>query len=304
MGSTSLWVVEVVSWKPNDLNVCTLLSSSQMIFLHSTVGNVTIIKSTHDDGCSELSLHICACVMLLFVFLNKALHSGEMIVFLKTDNQLVPTNLSKNFFPFFLGDFSEVPDEAGGFSSDSGEEGSDKLGACWWRGKTCWQSKLPTVLQLGQCVWQGLLWLSRTHLHLLSFQGEKGKPAGPQIPSALSWWVSATKRVFFFPITFFPGSGVSPLFHSPIKNLVFLYDFDTKMLWDLFFFHCTGRAAVSGLGRSVICSWILAPCGFVGHLLCSLGLCWEAAGWAGIHCPLLYTEGPLKFSSLALKPFL
>lgn len=61
------WVVEVVSWKPNDLNVFTLLSSSQMIFLHSTVGNVTIIKSTHDDGCSELSLHICACVMVLFV---------------------------------------------------------------------------------------------------------------------------------------------------------------------------------------------------------------------------------------------
>lgn len=40
----------------------------------------------------------------------------------------------------------------GGFSSASGEEGSDKLGACWWRGKTCWQGKLPTVLQLGQCV--------------------------------------------------------------------------------------------------------------------------------------------------------
>lgn len=121
-----------------------------MIFLHNTVGNVAIIKSTHDDGC----LHICACVMLLFgwFFLNKVLHSAEMLFCLTTDNQLIPTSFSKNLFPFYLGDFSEVPGESGGFSSDSGEEGSDKLGACWWRGKTCWQGKLPTVLQLGLCV--------------------------------------------------------------------------------------------------------------------------------------------------------
>lgn len=91
----------------------------------------------------------CYC---LFVFLNKALHSGEMIVCLMTDNQLVAASLSKNLFTFFLDDFTEVSDEAVGFSSDSGEGGSDKLGACWWRGKTCWQGKLPTVLQLGQCV--------------------------------------------------------------------------------------------------------------------------------------------------------
>lgn len=94
---------------------------------------------------------MCGVIVCLFV-LNQALHSGEMIDCLMTDNQLVPASLSKNLFPFLLGDFSEVPDEAGDFSSDSGEEGSDKLGACWWRGKTCWQGKLPAVLQLGQCV--------------------------------------------------------------------------------------------------------------------------------------------------------
>lgn len=137
-------------------------------------------------------------------------------------------------------------------------------------------------------VWQGLLWLSRTYLHLLSFQGEKGKPAGPQIPSALSWWASVTKRVF-------PNYTLSwvwclPSFSLFTKNLVFLLDFDTKMLWDLWvFFHCTGREAMPGQVRSVICSWILAPCSCVGNLG-SLGLCWVAAavGWAGIqwcaHC--------------------
>lgn len=60
---------------------------------------------------------------------------------------------------------------------------------------------------------------------------------------------------------------------------------------------------MSGEVRSVICSWMLPPCSCVEHL-CSLGLCWEAAGWAGIQYPLLCIEKPLKFSSLTLKPFL
>lgn len=140
--------------------------------------------------------HLCMCGVIVCLFvLNQALHSGEMIDCLMTDNQLVPASLSKNLFPFLLGDFSEVPDEAGGFSSDSGEEGSDKLGACWWRGKPAGKANFQLCCSWGS-VWQGLLWLSRTHLHLLSFQGGKGKPAGPQIPSPLSWRASVTKRVF------------------------------------------------------------------------------------------------------------
>lgn len=101
----------------------------------------------------------------------------------------------------------------------------------------------------------------------------------------------------------FPG--VSPPFHFRIKNLFFSKILMQKCFETCgFFSHCTGRAAVSGQVRSVICSWGLAPCSCVGPLLCSLGLCWQAAGWAGIQCPLLCTEKPPKFSPLALKPFL
>lgn len=73
----------------------------------------------------------------------------------------------------------------GGISSDSGEKAQISLGHGGWRGKTCWQGKLPTVLQLGQCVTGTSLAEQDTFTPPL-LQGEKGKPAGPQIPSALS----------------------------------------------------------------------------------------------------------------------
>lgn len=188
----------------------------------------------------------------------------------------------------------------GGFPLILGKKAQISLGHVGGGGKPAGRANFQLCCSW-DCVWQGLLWLSRTHLHLLSFQGEKGKPAGPQMPSALSWWASAIKRVFSNCILSWVWC--LPSFSLSNKKLAFLYNFYTKKLWDLvgfFFFHCTGRAAVSGQGRSVICSWILGPWSCV-RPLCSLGLCWEAAAWAGIQCPL---EEPLKFSSLALKPFL
>lgn len=138
--------------------------------------------------------------------------------------------------------------------------------------------------------------------HIYTFSPSREKKES-QIPSALPWWASALKRAFSNYVLSWVWC--LPSFSLSHKKLAFLYDCDTKMLWDLVgvFFNCTGRAAVSGQGRSVVCSWILAPWSCVRHL-CSLGLCWDAAGWAGIQCPLLCTEEPLKFSSLALKPFL
>lgn len=158
----------------------------------------------------------------------------------------------------------------GGFPLILGKKAQISLGHVGGGGKPAGGANFQLCCSW-DCVWQGLLWLSRTHLHLLSFQGEKGKPAGPQMPSALSWWASAIKRVFSNCILSWVWC--LPSFSLSNKKLAFLYNFYTKKLWDLvgfFFFHCTGRAAVSGQGRSVICSWILGPWSCV-RPLCSLG---------------------------------
>lgn len=91
----------------------------------------------------------CYC---LFVFLNKALHSGEIIVCLTTDNQLVPASLSKTSSRFFWVTSVRCLMRLWGFPLILGKKAQISLGRAGWRGKTCWQGRLPTVQQLGQCV--------------------------------------------------------------------------------------------------------------------------------------------------------
>lgn len=70
---------ELVSWKVNDLNVCTLLDSSQIIFLHGAVGNV-IIKSTQKWWILLNSIWMCTDVHVwlpFFFFFTKALCTSE-----------------------------------------------------------------------------------------------------------------------------------------------------------------------------------------------------------------------------------
>lgn len=179
----------------------------------------------------------------------------------------------------------------GGFPLILGKKAQISLGHVGGGGKPAGRANFQLCCSW-DCVWQGLLWLSRTHLHLLSFQGEKGKPAGPQMPSALSWWASAIKRVFSNCILSWVWC--LPSFSLSNKKLAFLYNFYTKKLWDLvgfFFFTAQGeQQCLDRGGRSFVAGfWV--P-----------GAVWDpCVPWAGIQCPL---EEPLKFSSLALKPFL
>lgn len=67
LGSLCSRVVEVVSWRVSDLNVCTLLDSSQIIFLHAAVGNV-IIKTTQKWRVPLNSICMCTYVQVWFPF--------------------------------------------------------------------------------------------------------------------------------------------------------------------------------------------------------------------------------------------